>query len=86
MCLDLIERSSGYSTNCDESLVQKTSLSMFWEYSPTSANLASDWMRAKITLLGTEDDCLYLPAAVLSTTQRTPTVILQKSKNILAIF
>ena len=44
------------------------------------------------TLFGTEDDSLYLstyvppPAAVLSTTQRTPTVILQKSKSVFVIF
>ena len=38
------------------------------------------------TLFGTEDDCLYLSTAVLSTTQRTPTVILQKSKSVFVIF
>ena len=27
--------------------VQKASLNMFWEYSPSSVNLASDWLRAK---------------------------------------
>ena len=30
---------------------QKASLNMFWEYSPSSANLASDWLRAKRALL-----------------------------------
>ena len=25
--------------------VQKASLNMFWEYSPSSVNLASDWLR-----------------------------------------
>ena len=30
---------------------KKFSLSMFWEYSPSSANLASDWLRAKRSLL-----------------------------------
>ena len=45
----LREPSSGYSLNCDEALfgVQKASLNMFWEYSPSSANLASDWLRAE---------------------------------------
>ena len=62
--MDLSELSSGYSMNCDEWMVQKTSLSMFWQYSLSSANLASDWMRAKRTPLGTEDDCLYLSAYV----------------------
>ena len=40
--------SSWYSSNCDKAMftVQKASLSMFWEYSPSSANLASDWPRA----------------------------------------
>ena len=27
--------------------VQRASLSMFWEYSPSSANLASDWAESK---------------------------------------
>ena len=27
--------------------VQKASLNMFWEYSPSSVNLASDWLRAE---------------------------------------
>jgi len=31
--------------------VQKASLNMFWEYSPSSENLASDWLRAKRVLL-----------------------------------
>ena len=35
--------------NCDEAMfgVQKASLNMFWEYSPSLANLASDWLRAE---------------------------------------
>ena len=35
--------------DCDE--VQKALLNMLWEYSPSSANLASDWLRAKKALL-----------------------------------
>ena len=31
--------------------VKKTSFNMLWEYSPSSANLASDWLRAKTALL-----------------------------------
>ena len=27
--------------------VQKASFNMFWEYSPSSTNLASDWLRSK---------------------------------------
>ena len=27
--------------------VQKASLNMFWEYSPSSVNLAADWLRAE---------------------------------------
>ena len=44
----LREYSSGYS-NCDEAIfgVRKASLSMFWEHSPYSTNVASDWLRAK---------------------------------------
>ena len=30
--------------------VQKASLDMLWEYSPSSANLASNWLRAKRAL------------------------------------
>ena len=30
--------------------VQKASLSMFWEYSPSSANIVSDWLRTKMTV------------------------------------
>ena len=49
----LREPNSGYSTNCDEAIfgVQKASLNMFWEYSPSSANIASDWLRAKRAFL-----------------------------------
>ena len=38
-----------YSSNCDEAIVrvQEDSLNMFREYSPSSANVASDWLRAK---------------------------------------
>ena len=44
----LREYSSDYSSNCDEAIfrVQKVSLNMFWEYSPYSTNLVSDWLRA----------------------------------------
>ena len=42
----LREHNSGYSSNCEAMFgVQKASLSMFWEYSPSSAHLASDWVR-----------------------------------------
>ena len=45
--------SSGYLSNGDEAMfgVQKASLNMFLEYSPSSVNLASDWLRAKRALL-----------------------------------
>ena len=35
--------------DCDEA--KKALLSMLWEYSPSSANLASNWLRAKKALL-----------------------------------
>ena len=40
----------GYSTNCDEAMfgIQKASLNMFWEYSPSLTNLSSDWLRSEI--------------------------------------
>ena len=45
----LREPSSGYSSNCDKDIlgVQKALLKMFWEYSPSSANIASHWLRSK---------------------------------------
>ena len=45
----LREYSWEYSSNCDEALfgAQKASLNMFWEYSPSSANISSDWLRSK---------------------------------------
>ena len=51
----LREPSSGYSTNRDEAMfgIQKAPLNMFREYSPSSTNLASDWLRAKEFLLWT---------------------------------
>ena len=53
----LREYSSGYSSNCDEAVfsVQKTSLNMFWEYSPSSANIASDWLRAESSPVNEEE-------------------------------
>ena len=44
-----------FGSTSDEAMfwVQKVSLSMFWEYSPSSTTLASDWMRAKRALLWT---------------------------------
>ena len=34
---------------CDKAIfgVQKASFNMFWEYAPSSVNLASDWLREK---------------------------------------
>ena len=39
--------SSGYLFNYDEAIfgVQNFSLNVFWEYSPYSMKLASDWLR-----------------------------------------
>ena len=49
--------SSGYSSNCDEAIfgAQKASLNMFWEYSPSSANIASDWLRAESSPVNEEE-------------------------------
>jgi len=43
------EPSWEYSPNCEEAIfgVQKASLNKFWEYSPSSANIAFDWLKAK---------------------------------------
>ena len=45
------EPSWEYSSNCDEAIlgVQKASLNMFWEHSPYSTNIASDWLRAELS-------------------------------------
>ena len=45
------EPSWEYSSNCDEAIfgVQKVSLNMFWEHSPYSTNIASDWLRAELS-------------------------------------
>ena len=45
----LREPSWEYSSNWDEAIfgVKKASLSMFWEYSPSSTNIASDWLQAE---------------------------------------
>ena len=45
------EPSWEYSSNSDEAIfgVQKASLNMFWEHSPYSTNIASDWLRAELS-------------------------------------
>ena len=35
--------------------VHKASLNMFWEYSPSPANIASDWLRAKSSPVDEEE-------------------------------
>ena len=52
------EPSWEYSLNCDEAIfgVQKASLNMFWEYSPYSTNLASDWLRAESSPVDEEEE------------------------------
>ena len=35
--------------------VKKALLNMFWEYSPSSANIASDWLRAESSLVDEEE-------------------------------
>ena len=53
----LREPSSGFMSNCDEAIfgVQKASLNMFWEYLPSSANVASDWLRAESSPVDEEE-------------------------------
>ena len=47
----LHEPSWEYSSNCDEAIfgVQKASLNTFWEHSPYSTNIASQWLRAELS-------------------------------------
>ena len=53
----LRESSWEYSSNCDEAIfgVQKASLNMFWEHSPSSVNIAFDWLRAKSSPVDEEE-------------------------------
>ena len=53
----LHEYSLEYSLNCDEAIfrVQKASLNMFWEHSPSSMNIVSDWMRAESSPVDEEE-------------------------------
>ena len=53
----LREYSSGYSSNRDEAIfgAQKASLNMFWEYSPSLANIASDCLRAESSPVNEEE-------------------------------
>ena len=53
----LREPSWEHLSNCDEAIfrVQKASLNMFWEYSPSSANTASDRLRAKSSPVDEEE-------------------------------
>ena len=46
-----------YSSNYNEAIfrVQKALLSMFWEYLPISANIASDWLRAESSHVNEEE-------------------------------
>ena len=46
-----------YSSNGDEAIfgVQKASLNIFWEYLPSSANIAYDWLRAKSSPVDEEE-------------------------------
>ena len=55
--LFLREPSWEYSSNCDEAIfgVQKSSLNMFREYLPSSANIVSDWLRAKSSPVNEEE-------------------------------
>ena len=53
----LREYSSGYSSNSDEAIfgVEKASVSMFWEHSPSSTKLVSDWLRAESSPVDEEE-------------------------------
>ena len=43
-----------YSSNCDKTIsgVQKALLNMFWEHSPYSTNVPSDWLKAELSCGG----------------------------------
>ena len=74
----LRESSSGFSSNCGEAMfgVQKASLDMFWEYSPSSANLASDWLRAKRALLWMRKKGKWMTVSILNSLRRELTYLL----------
>ena len=49
---------ANFSSDCsDEAIfgVQKASLNMFWEYSSSSANIASVWLRAESSPVNEEE-------------------------------
>ena len=55
-----------YSSNCDEAIfvVPKASLNMFWKYSPSSANIASNWLRAKSSPVDEEEITITMDGVV----------------------
>ena len=58
--------------------VQKALLSMFWEYLPSLANLASEWLRAKRALLWMrkKEKLKWMTVLVLHLLQRELTYLL----------
>ena len=44
--------------------VQKASLNTFWEYSPSSANVASDWLKAESSPMDEEERKLKMDDGV----------------------
>ena len=47
--------------------VRKASFNMFWEYSPSSANLASDWLRAESSPVDEEEIKIKMDDGSLAT-------------------
>ena len=54
---------------------------MFWKYSPGSANLASDWLRAKRTLLWMRKKNKWIMVLMLHSLQRELTYLLTSGKH-----
>ena len=77
--LFLREPSWEYSSNCDEAIfgVQKSSLNMLWEYLPSSANIDSDWLRAKSSPVNEEErEKKWMTVSILHSLRRELTYLL----------
>jgi len=66
--------------NYDEAIfgVQKASLNKFWEYSPSSANIAFDWLKAKGSPVD-EEERKCMTVSMLHCLRKELTYLLRRS-------
>ena len=69
-----------YSSNYDQAIfgVQKASLNKFWDYSPSSANIASDWLQAKCSPVD-EKERKWITVSILHSLRKELTYLLRHS-------